>query len=288
MPYIYIFNLRELSPENFESFLRKIMSERSFESVPNDFVRKTSDESDEMFELKSKRSRIILQVLTVIAQAQTPLTDLEEFFNEYFKNILDYSYRSRLMTERVFEIFEKNFCENKTKVIEWITKGVRYSSFFLFSDDVILKSITPECRSCIDNFWIKLESFLDSNRELMRKLLMGGFGWSHPLIFSIYYDIESLQSFYLNYLETRELFSIFANNLDFVFKAYGTKNYENFFRNKFIIDESKKEELRTFKDEYGRTIFQLIDIEVMELDDDTDKENAKEFYELLQKIAFED
>jgi hypothetical protein len=285
--FTQIFYLREPNPKNFEIFLKKIMSDSRFVSVPNDFVRKTSDESDEDCELESKRSRIILQVLTVIAQTETPLTDLEEFFKENIEIILDYSYRSRLMTERVFEIFEKNFRENKTKVIEWITKGVRVSSFFWFRDYFFLISITPECRSCINNFWIKLESFLDSNRELMRKLLMGEFGRFHPLILSIYHDIESLQSFYLNYLETRELISIFANKLDFVFNAYDSKSYENFFRNKFLIDESKKKELRTFKNENGSTIFQLIDIEAMDLDDDTDEENAKEFNELLQKIASE-
>jgi hypothetical protein len=130
MPYIYIFNLREPSPENFEIFLRKIMSERCFESVPNDFVRKTSDESDEVFELDNNFYRIILKILTVIAQTEPPLTDLEEFFKENIEIILDFSYRSRLMTERVFEIFEKNFCENKTKVIEWIRKEVRVLLFF--------------------------------------------------------------------------------------------------------------------------------------------------------------
>jgi hypothetical protein len=160
-------------------------------------------------------------------------------------------------------------------------------AFFLFNDDFILKSITPKCRSCINNFWIKLESFLDSNRELMRKLLMGTFYRVHPLFLSINYDIESLQSFYLNYLETRELLSIFASNLTAVFKTYDSKSYENFFRNKFLIDESKREELRTFKDENGRTIFEIIDSKAKRLYVDTRKENAREFYELLQKIAFE-
>jgi ankyrin repeat protein len=271
-----IYKLREPNPENFESFLRKIMSDHRFVLVQNDFVRKSSDESDEDCELESKRSRIILQILTVIAQAEPPLTDLEEFFNEHFKIILDYSYRSRLMTEKVFEVLQKNFRENKTKVIEWIKKEVRESLYKCFIN--FIKSFTPEFRFCINNFWIKLEKFCVSDRELMRQFLIHENCAIHPLILSIYYDIESLQSFYLNYLETRELISIFANKLNFVFEIYDTKS----------CDESKKEELRTFKDKHGRTIFQLIDIKVKKLDDDyTYRDNSKELYKLLQKIAFE-
>jgi hypothetical protein len=284
-----IFKLQEPSPESFEIFLGKIMSDHRFVLVPNDFVRKSSDESDEVFELKSKHFKIIFQILNVIAQADTPLTDLEKLFKVNFGIILYFSYRSHLWTEKVFEILEKNFYENKTNMIEWIRKGVRFSSFFWFNDDYFFKSITPECRSCINNFWIKLESFLSSHRNLMREFLISKFDrFHHPLILSLYFDIESLQSFYLKSLETRELLSLFANNLAEVFKNYDTKNYEIFFRDKFLIDESKKEELRTFKDENGSTMFKIIEANDFIWDEKTKIENAKEFYKLLQEIASED
>jgi hypothetical protein len=114
----------------------------------------------------------------------------------------------------------------------------------------------------------------------MHELLTGEFGWDrHPLISSIDYHIESLQNFYLKYLETRELLSTFGNNIESVFMFFDTKNYENFFLDKFLIDKSKKEELRTFKDERGHTIFEIIDFAANNLTwiGKTKKENAQNF-----------
>jgi hypothetical protein len=124
----------------------------------------------------------------------------------------------------------------------------------------------------------------------MRQLLMGEFDRNHhPLISSIYYDIESLQCFYLKYLDTRELLFTLASNLESVFSFFDTKKYKKFFHDKFLIDESKKEELRTLRNKHGRTIFEIIDSKANNSRWIKKRhQNAKEFYELLQEIASED
>jgi ankyrin repeat protein len=280
-----IFSCSLLTPEGFEIFLGKIFSDRHFASVSNDLIRITSVESDEQFELESKRFRIIFNFLNLITQAETRLTDLEKLFNENFQSILFLAYRSRLLTEKVFEIFEKNFCQNKTRMIEWIRRGISDSFFHYFKGNV--KSFTPECRSCINYFWTKLEKFFDSDRKLMRQSLIFENCQIHPLILSIYYDIESLKSVYLKHFETHELLCIFANNLTFVFENYDTTKFENFFHHKFFIDQSKRRELITFKDTLKRTIFDIIEIHANKMRNNAERENAKKFKNLLQEIASE-
>jgi hypothetical protein len=103
--------------------------------------------------------------------------------------------------------------------------------------------------------------------------------------------LEHLEEFLHNNLGQILSYTLVSGNdvIDMIFETLKLLNnskkiVEMIKRGLDTIDESKKEEFRTFKDEHGRTIFEIIDIKASVLYDDLAIEHVEELMQVLQLV----
>ncbi|KAG5669826.1 hypothetical protein PVAND_000119 [Polypedilum vanderplanki] len=227
--------LSEVNCKNFEFFFKKLSNYFGNLEKIEDIVRISDDEDKEEFERQSKSSKIVYHFLTFISKIEDSRQEIFGMFLKKLPEILVFSFRSCSLINKVFEIFEKNYCENKTVIIDYIRKGLDETNFFnpLLLNNVL---ITFECRSTIVHFYEKMEIFLKNDVELISKLFLSNYCYNHPLILSIYYKIENLKLFYFKHFDLKVICNILKTELSSISRYFVYDSFKMFIQNTDIND----------------------------------------------------
>ncbi|KAG5667534.1 hypothetical protein PVAND_015513 [Polypedilum vanderplanki] len=255
-----IVHLDEFNSKNFIEFFIEIFDENfvsrsagGIEKVDDNYGDEYSENSysndSEIEDAKNNQLQIIYDFLCLLPNLNCPRDDLENFFHHKLSFIFTHTFTCYSMMLKIFEIFRKKFYKEKSKVLDWIRKGIDLTNFF----NQIYKNNVTIVRPNIEKFWAKVETFVNSDQKLMKQILLGDYKKIHPFSIAIRHDIDGVKKLYLKYCRIEEIFQNLTSNLNSVSRYFYNEKeqelYEKFFNENFSSNEQVKILFKEFLDE---------------------------------------
>ncbi|KAG5669141.1 hypothetical protein PVAND_017036 [Polypedilum vanderplanki] len=267
---IYIEDIEIRNYENFQTF------------TIHQFDLPANEENDEFHNLTSI-AKLLFLILNILSPSEVSLIEIVKFIENKITLILFHAFRSKIILEKFLKILDTKFSNYQQLIALWL-KG----DFIKRNDEIleiklnISKIYSGSNYSLVEYFWLKIETFLNYNIELMQKILLGQFNLAQLLPLVVELNINCVLELYFKYFSCQKILQLFSEFFYSFAISSRFEDIERFLYNYFVNHEVRKIDLRIFLEKSFNSIFE--NFKKYPLEDEENKK-LKLLQNLLYKIA---